>query len=52
MNAPEKHYICTGGCRGVSPEAGICQMDSCPKHGLPLEECRCTDNKHSTEEKE
>jgi len=45
-----KHYICTGGCAGVSKDPGICQTDSCPKHGLPLEECSCTDNTHKSKD--
>ncbi|MFA6365441.1 MAG: hypothetical protein WCW78_03510 [Candidatus Paceibacterota bacterium] len=41
-----KHYICTGGCGGVSDKPGVCQTKICPKHGKPLEECDCTDGKH------
>lgn len=41
-----KHYICTGGCKGVSDTLGVCQAQNCPKHGKPLEECDCTDGKH------
>jgi hypothetical protein len=41
-----KHYICTGGCAGVSDKPGTCQAVDCPKHGLPLEECDCADSKH------
>lgn len=40
------HYICTGGCGGVSETAGVCQAVTCPKHGVPLEACNCTDGKH------
>jgi len=41
-----KHYVCTGGCQGVSDNPGTCQMATCPKHGLPLLECNCADGKH------
>jgi coenzyme F420-reducing hydrogenase gamma subunit len=41
-----KHYICTGGCMGVSEKPGTCQALTCPKHGLPLIECDCNDGKH------
>ena len=40
------HYICTGGCRGVSPNAKSCGAESCPKHGKPLSKCGCEDNEH------
>ncbi len=40
------HYICTGGCGGVSKSPGVCKEETCPKHGLPLTECNCTDGKH------
>lgn len=41
-----KHYICKGGCGGVSDEAGVCQADSCANHWELLEECDCNDGKH------
>ncbi len=41
-----KHYICTGGCEGVSETPGTCQAETCPKHGQPLTECECADGKH------
>lgn len=41
-----KHYICTGGCGGVSSTPGVCKTDNCPLKGHPLKECDCTDNKH------
>ncbi|OGZ01928.1 MAG: hypothetical protein A2946_04130 [Candidatus Liptonbacteria bacterium RIFCSPLOWO2_01_FULL_53_13] len=40
------HYICTGGCGGVSDKPGVCQAETCAKHGQPLELCGCTDGKH------
>jgi|GEM_PF-1862700 hypothetical protein len=42
-----KHYVCTGGCGGVSDKPGVCQAPGCPKHQHPLIECSCTDNKHA-----
>lgn len=45
----EKHYICTGSCKGVSDRPGVCQDPECEKHGEPLEECRCTDGYHDSE---
>ncbi len=40
------HYICTGGCKGVSDNPGTCQASDCPKNNQPLKECNCTDDKH------
>jgi hypothetical protein len=40
------HYICTGGCRGVSDHPGYCQSNACPRHGLELKECSCEDHRH------
>ncbi len=42
-----KHYICTGGCHGMSEKNGVCEAPMCLKHGLPLKECNCADGKHS-----
>ncbi len=44
------HYICKGGCGGVSNEAGVCQAESCPNHFELLEECDCADGKHGGSE--
>ena len=41
-----EHYICTGGCAGVSETAGTCQAGDCPKYSQQLESCDCTDGKH------
>ena len=41
-----QHYICTGGCGGVSDKPGVCQAEGCPKHGHILESCDCADGKH------
>ena len=40
------HYICTGGCKGVSEVEGVCGAETCPKHGNPLTSCDCKDGKH------
>jgi len=34
------HYICTGGCGGVSSKPGVCQAEGCKKKKMPLEECQ------------
>ena len=41
-----KHYICTGGCKGVSQNEGVCQSEGCSKHNHQLVECNCTDGMH------
>ena len=41
-----KHYVCTGGCGGVSEEAGVCDSDGCSKVGRPLQPCECEDGTH------
>lgn len=40
------HYICKGGCKGVSDEFGFCESSTCAKNGEMLEECDCEDGKH------
>ena len=40
------HYICTGGCNGVSEVAKECESETCQHKGLPLEPCDCTDSNH------
>lgn len=42
----QRHYMCTGGCNGMSQTPGTCQTESCPKHTQPLTECNCTDGMH------
>jgi len=42
-----KHYICTGGCKGVSEVPGTCQMESCPLYTHPLTECDCANGLHN-----
>ncbi len=43
------HYICTGGCKGVSDRAINCQDKKCPMYNKPLEECDCEDGEHYNE---
>lgn len=45
------HYICTGGCEGVSEQPGTCQAQTCLKYGEPLTECSCIDGRHQEENK-
>ena len=40
------HYICTGGCRGVSDTPGVCQSEECSFQGHQLEDCNCIDGEH------
>ncbi len=42
----EKHYICLGGCKGVSKNPGVCQAADCASHNHELIECNCTDGTH------
>lgn len=41
------HYVCTGGCNGVSETPGTCQAESCPKHQHELTACDCKDGQHA-----
>lgn len=41
------HNICTGGCKGVSDGSKNCGAEDCRKHGQPLTQCDCTDDKHN-----
>ncbi|MDP3795075.1 MAG: hypothetical protein Q8R13_04055 [bacterium] len=38
------HYICTGGCGGVSDHPGVCQAQGCPNVGKALGRCDCEDD--------
>ncbi len=41
------HYVCTGGCKGVSDEPGaICRGEDCANHNKPLTPCNCEDGTH------
>ena len=42
-----KHYICLGGCRGVSKTPGVCQTPDCVNHNHQLVECYCSDGLHN-----
>ena len=43
----EKHYICLGGCKGVSQVPGVCQAENCINHNHNLVECNCVDDLHN-----
>ncbi len=40
------HYICTGGCKGVAEEPGVCRAAECPRRGEALQKCDCEDGEH------
>ena len=42
-----EHYICLGGCRGVSKVPGVCQASDCAHHNHALVKCNCTDGLHN-----
>ncbi|MDD3861376.1 MAG: zinc ribbon domain-containing protein YjdM [Candidatus Gracilibacteria bacterium] len=44
-----KHFVCKGGCGGVSEVEGFCEADGCPNQWQPFEECDCEDGKHFME---
>lgn len=45
-----EHYVCRGGCKGVSLVPGTCQAGDCMDYGKPLEKCDCGDGEHRTAE--
>ena len=45
-----EHYICDGGCGGVSNKPGVCDTSGCTDFGRPLEKCSCQDGKHGVHE--
>jgi|GEM_PF-184744 len=40
------HYICLGGCKGVSKIPGVCGAPDCANHTHELVSCDCTDGEH------
>lgn len=42
------HFVCTGDCKAVSEQEGICQSDFCNKQGEELAICGCEDGEHQT----
>ena len=40
------HYVCTGGCGGVSDNPGVCNAQNCSLNGKPLKACHCADGNH------
>ena len=47
MENKKVHYICLGGCRGVSNNPGVCETPNCNNHNHELIECTCTDGLHN-----
>lgn len=43
----EEHYICLGGCMGVSKKPGVCDTPGCLNHHHELVKCNCTDGLHN-----
>jgi hypothetical protein len=44
----DTHYICKGGCGGISLNPGICGAFDCADNGHDLHECACDDGLHSS----
>lgn len=42
----DSHYICLGGCRGVSKVPGVCKAPTCKDHNHGLVKCSCVDGLH------
>lgn len=40
------HYICKGGCKGVSDYPKTCGGSDCPFYGKSMEQCDCEDGTH------
>ncbi len=40
------HYICLGGCNGVSKVPGVCGATDCANHTHELVPCDCTNERH------
>lgn len=41
------HFVCNGGCKGVSDNEGVCQTETCSLHNQPLSECNCEGGKEA-----
>ncbi|MEK7588548.1 MAG: hypothetical protein AAB438_01900 [Patescibacteria group bacterium] len=41
-----KHFVCLGGCEGVSENPGVCKAPDCANHDHELVECNCMDGMH------
>lgn len=44
------HYICIGGCGGVSDVEGTCQAENCANFKQDLKACECKDGSHKSPE--
>ena len=40
------HYICTGECKTVSSQPGVCKDKECSRFQKPLIPCNCPDGEH------
>ena len=40
------HYVCTGGCGGMSETPSTCDTTSCVKYHQPMTVCHCADGAH------
>jgi len=52
MEDNNTHYICLGGCGGVSRAPGVCTAEGCENKGKPLEMCTCHDEAHNADKGE
>ncbi len=41
-----KHFICEGGCKGVSENPVSCGANTCSKYNKALTECNCENTPH------
>lgn len=41
------HYVCLGQGE-LSDKPGVCTAEACPRRGMPLAECECTDGQHKS----
>lgn len=46
-NNTKEHYICKGGCQGVSETPGTCGAGDCASYQDELEKCDCADEAHN-----
>ncbi len=45
-NKTSAHYICLGGCKGVSQLPGVCAAPDCANHEHELVHCDCSNERH------
>lgn len=44
------HYVCRGGCGGVSGVPKACGTEGCTNYEVDMEVCSCTDDRHGRDE--